>query len=217
MVDTRALAKTLDKAARNAAPVPQISNEIELSLADAYKVQRQSIARRKARGETVIGIKVGFTSRAKMIQMGVHDLIRGQLTDAMAVEDGGELDTTRFIHPRIEPELAFMLNKPLSGRVSALQAMAAVEAIAPAMEIIDSRYADFKFSLEDVVADNASSSGFVVGPWRSRTADIANLGITMEFDGRPVQIGSSAAILGHPVRALVAAARLAGEAGMTLK
>ena len=85
------------------------------------------------------------------------------------------------------------------------------------MEIIDSRYENFKFSLEDVVADNTSASGLVVGPWQPPDMDLDNLGMVLEFDFRPVQIGSSAAILGHPVRALVSAARLAGEAGEVLK
>ena len=96
-------------------------------------------------------------------------------------------------------------------------ALAAVDGVASAMEIIDSRYKNFKFSLEDVVADNASSSSFVVGPWCRPDSNLDNLGMVMEFNGRPVQIGSSAAILGHPVRSLVAAARLTSEAGEKLE
>jgi 2-oxo-3-hexenedioate decarboxylase len=117
----------------------------------------------------------------------------------------------------VEPEIAFLLRTPLAGRVSPLQALAAVEAIAPAMEIIDSRYRDFKFSLEDVVADNASSSGFVVGPWQRPDTDFSNLGMIMSFDGHAVQIGSSAGILGHPLRSLAAAARMVAEAGERLE
>ena len=98
-----------------------------------------------------------------------------------------------------------------------MQAREAVEAIAPALEIIDSRYANFKFSLEDVVADNASSSGFVTGPWQIPDFDFGNLGIVLSFNGKPVQIGSTAAILGHPLRSLIAAARFAEEAGEPLK
>ena len=90
--------------------------------------------------------------------------------------------------------------------------MAAVGAIAPAMEIIDSRYQNFKFALPDVIADNSSSSGFVVGDWSRPDQDFSNLGLVMEVNGRPVEIGSTAAILGNPSRSLVAAARLAGAA-----
>lgn len=207
-------AQIVDEAARTATAIDQFNDRF--SEAEAYEIQRASIGRRLARGERRIGLKMGFTSRAKMVQMGVEDMIWGRLTDAMLVDDGGEIDFTRYVHPRVEPEIAFLIGKPFSGRVSMLEAQAAVEAIAPAMEIIDSRYRNFKFSLSDVVADNASSSGLVIGAWRRAAPDIANLGMVMHFDGAAVQIGSSAAILGHPYRALVAAARLAAEAGEDL-
>ena len=97
------------------------------------------------------------------------------------------------------------------------EAMSAVEAVAPAMEIIDSRYRNFKFSLADVVADNSSSSGFVLGAWQTPNVDLSNLGMVMEFNGRPVQIGSSAAILGQPISSLAAASRLSTDAGRPLE
>jgi 2-oxo-3-hexenedioate decarboxylase len=121
------------------------------------------------------------------------------------------------VHPRVEPEIAFLLRKELPPKVSPLEALAAVEAIAPAMEIIDSRFRAFKFSLEDVVADNASSSGVVIGPWHRPDIDFSNLGLIMSCNGRAMQVGSTAAILGHPLRSLVAAARLAHEAGEPLQ
>jgi 2-oxo-3-hexenedioate decarboxylase len=116
----------------------------------------------------------------------------------------------------VEPEVAFILGDDLAGDVSIPQAMSCVEAIAPALEIIDSRYENFRFSLADVIADNASSSGYVIGPWCSPEEPIDNLGIVMTINGRMRQCGSTAAILGHPVRSLVHAARLAGLAGETL-
>lgn len=205
------IAETLDTAAATAEATPQISADEEISLEDAYAIQRASIARREARGETLVGVKMGFTSRAKMEQMGVHDMIWGRLTDAMIVEDGGVIDRARYVHPRVEPEIAFLLKAPLRGAVSLAQASAAIEAAAPALEIIDSRYRNFKFSLTDVVADNSSSSGFVVGPWRKPDMDLSNLGMIMTVHGRGQECGSSAAILGNPLRSLAAAARLAGE------
>lgn len=215
MTNIATYAKTVDEAARTATVIPQWGES--LGEADAYAIQAASILRRLERGERRIGMKLGFTSRAKMVQMGVNDLIWGRLTDKMLVEEGAPLDLARFVHPRVEPEIAFLIGKPLSGTVSLLQAQDAIAAVAPAMEIIDSRYKDFKFSLGDVVADNASSSGLVIGPWTRGAVDIANLGMVMQFDGLPVQIGSSAAILGHPLRALVSAARLAAAAGEALK
>ena len=210
------IATTLDDAARNATAVPQLGSPEGFDLDAAYAVQAASIARRVARGERVIGLKMGFTSRAKMAQMGVSDMIWGRLTDAMLVEDGGGIDLARYVHPRVEPEVAFLIKRRLAGPVTALEALAAVEAVAPALEIIDSRYANFKFDLLDVVADNSSSSGFVTGPARP-VRDVGNLGITLSIDGRAVEFGSTAAILGDPVRALCAAARLAGAAGTALE
>jgi 2-oxo-3-hexenedioate decarboxylase len=160
---------------------------------------------------------MGFTSLAKQAQMGIGDMIWGRLTEGMVVEDGGRISLASYVHPRVEPEIAFLLKHELSGRVTPLQALAAVEAIAPALEIVDSRFEDSRFSLEDVVADNASSAGIVTGPWHRADIDFTNLGLVLSVNGNPVQVGSSAAILGDPLRSLVAAARFAAEAGEPLK
>lgn len=209
------LAASLDDAARTARAVPQI--EGPLSVQDAYAVQAASIGRRVARGERRTGMKMGFTSRAKMVQMGVHDMIWGRLTDGMALVDGEPVSMSRYVHPRVEPELAFLLAKPLGARVSLAQALDAVAAVAPALELIDSRYENFKFSLTDVIADNASSSGYVLGAWGDPRTDLSNLGLVLTIDGTPRHIGSTAAILGHPLRSLVAAARLCAAAGEPLQ
>jgi len=215
--NTLELARLLDTAAREAREVPQIDPDGKLSLNEAYDIQGASIQRRLDRGERRVGVKMGFTSRAKMVQMGIDDVIWGRLSSGMQVEEGGAVAFSRFVHPRVEPELAFVLKHSLAGDINAVEALAAVEAIAPALEIIDSRYRDFKFSLPDVIADNASSSGFVVGPWCSPKQDFSNLGLTLSIDGRVVQVGSTAAILGHPLRSLVAAARLSAAAGEPLQ
>ena len=217
MTDIAALARTLDDAALHAHSTKQLSDEVELTLDEGYDVQAASIARRLARGEKRVGVKMGFTSRAKMVQMGIDDMIWGRLTDGMIVEDGDTISLADYVHPRIEPEVAFLLSRRLEWPVTTAEAISAIEAVAPAMEIIDSRYRDFKFSLSDVVADNASSSGFIIGAWQSAGVDLANLGVIMEINGRPRQIGSTAAILGHPARALVSAARLSTEAGEPLE
>ncbi len=213
-----ALAERLDRALLGKTPIPQLTLEhSELSLVDAYAIQSLLVHRRLQRGERRIGMKMGLTSRAKMAQVGVHEMSWGRLTDAMLLEEGGELVCDAYIHPRLEPELAFLIGRPLSGKVTAAQAMAAVDGVAPAMELIDSRYKDFQFTLNDVVADNSSASGLVVGAWGSPTQDLSNLGVVLEVNGRVIETASTAAILGHPVRALVAAARLAAEAGETLQ
>lgn len=212
--DINGLATKLDEAQQKAKAIPQITG---ISVDEGYAIQLAAFQRRLARGEKKTGMKMGFTSRAKMIQMGVDDMIWGRLSSGMLVEDGGEISFKDYVHPRVEPEVAFLLGERLEGPVTTAQAMAAIEAVAPAIEIIDSRYRNFKFSWADVVADNCSAAGYVIGAWQNLDADLSNLGMILEFDGRPVQIGSSAAILGHPVRSLAAAARLSGEAGEPLE
>lgn len=217
MSDLGKLAEIVDEASRSATAIEQLTvKHPKLTPEDGYETQRLSIARRLARGERRIGVKMGLTSRAKMIQVGVDQAAWGRLTDAMLLEEGGELSRKNYIHPRIEPEVAFLIGRPLAGKVSAVEAMAAVDAVAPAMEVIDSRFENFKFTLPDVVADNASSSGLVIGAWCDPHQDISNLGMVLEVNGQVVQVGSSAAILGHPVRSLVMAARVVGAAGETL-
>lgn len=200
MTDIDAAAARLDEAQRLATATTQLSDGGALDIDDAYRVQHAVLAHRVARSEQLIGRKLGFTSRAKAVQMGVHDLIIGSLTDAMQIGDGGVFVASSGIHPRIEPEVAYLLDE--SG---------AVRAVAPALEIIDSRYADFRFDLGDVVADNTSACAFVIGAWRD-PADVGpldNRAVTLEIDGRLAQIGSTAAILGDPARAVAAAERLA--------
>ncbi|MET4685210.1 2-keto-4-pentenoate hydratase [Brevundimonas faecalis] len=218
MVDIADIAARLDAAARDARAIPQITGqEGELALNDAYDIQRAVIDHRLARGATLVGVKMGFTSEAKMVQMGLKDQIWGRLTSDMVVADGGVLDRTRFIHPRVEPEVAVRLKAPLTGTVNYDGALAAVDAVAPALEVIDSRYENFRFALGDVVADNASSSAFVVGPWLPAETDLADVAMEMSVDGTVVERGSSDAILGDPIRSLIAAARLAGAGGLTLQ
>ncbi|MFC9860003.1 MULTISPECIES: 2-keto-4-pentenoate hydratase [unclassified Streptomyces] len=205
-MNVTALAETLDSAARDRRPLPGGGSGLT-DTEEAYAVQEALIGLRLARGERLTGFKLGFTSLAKMRQMGVADLIHGRLTDRMEIADGGRLDVSGLIHPRVEPEVAFLLGGTLR---PGTDPMAAVAAVAPALEVIDSRYDGFRFSLPEVVADNTSASGYAVGPWHA-PGDLGNLGVLLELDGRPAETGSTAAILGHPVRALAAAARLAGS------
>lgn len=212
------LAEIVDDAARFAREIPQLTDlNPDLTVEDAYAIQAMSLARRYGRGERRMGMKMGLTSRAKMAQVGVSEMIWGRLTNAMQVEEGTAISIDRFVHPRVEPEVAYLLKAPLAGNVTQAEALAAVEAVAPALEIIDSRYQNFKFTLPDVVADNSSSSGFVVGEWRKPDLDVSNLGVLLEADSQTVQVGSTAAILGNPARSLVAAARLVAQWGERLE
>ena len=188
MPDPDTLAERLAGAAARAKPTAQISDDVDLSLADAYEVQRRVVDRRPG---ARVGLKMGFTSRAKMAQMGVSDLICGELTDDMRIMDGGTVVFSRFIHPRAEPEIAYLLKAPLEGRLSPAEALSRVEAIAVAVEVIDSRYENFRFNLTDVVADNSSSAAFALGPLRAPGTPVGNLGMVLRLDGLPVQAGTT--------------------------
>ncbi|WP_136055398.1 fumarylacetoacetate hydrolase family protein [Microbacterium sp. K24] len=193
-------AAALDTAQRTVTSISQLSASATVGLDTAYATQHAVIARRQARGERLTGVKLGFTSRAKAQQMGVDDVIIGTLTDAMRLEDGAVFDRRSAIHPRVEPEVAYLLGADVSEGMSNL--MDAVAAVAPALEIIDSRYRDFRFSLGDVVADNASAAAYAIGPWTSidTAGDLGNRAVRLEVDGRISATGSTAAILGDPAR-----------------
>ncbi|KAB1913939.1 2-keto-4-pentenoate hydratase [Micromonospora sp. AMSO31t] len=215
--DIAGIAEKLGAAADTATAIPQLAAETGLDVDTAYAVQAALLQRRLDRGERLVGLKMGLTSKAKMAQVGVDEVIWGRLTDAMRVPDGGSVDVAGFIHPRVEPEVAFLLDRlPEPGEpVGAFTE--AVRAVAPALELIDSRYANFTFSLPDVVADNTSAAAFVVGPWSPVPDGLDNLGVLLEIDGRVAQVGSTAAILGDPRRALDEGIRLAGRHGVRLR
>ncbi len=221
MTDIKALAEALERARNTATAVPQLSLHTQLTLEEAYAVQTASIASRAGDGDTQVGLKLGFTSKAKAVQMGVEDVIIGVITRDSEVVDGGEVDLARFIHPRVEPEVAFRLGSAVDLADPECDVHAAVSDVAPALEIIDSRYADFKFSLADVVADNTSAAAFVIGPWRPyaetrASLGLADLGVTLSFGDTVVERGSTADILGDPTRALDDTVRLARAYGLTL-
>lgn len=214
------LAERVDTAARELHTIVKLTDEFsELDMQDAYTIQRRSMARRFERGEVLIGMKMGLTSVAKMKQMGVEQPIYGHLTDVMLRQDGDTLSMGDFIHPRCEPEIAFILSRDLRGPVSPAQAMLAVEGICAAIEVIDSRYEKFKFTLADVVADNASSVAFVLGSEvrKPEEVELGNIGMSFELDGEVKHVGSSAAILEHPARSLAAMANMLHERGEYLR
>ncbi|GGM48505.1 4-oxalocrotonate decarboxylase [Micromonospora sonchi] len=215
--DIAGIAQTLGAAADNASAIPQLAAEAGLGVDAAYAVQAALLQRRLDRGERLVGLKMGLTSKAKMAQVGVDEVIWGRLTDAMRVPDGGSVDVAEFIHPRAEPEVAFLLDRLPEPGEPVGDFTDAVRAVAPAIELIDSRYANFTFSLPDVIADNTSAAAFVIGPWSPVPDGLENLGVLLEVDGRVAQVGSTAAILGDPRRALDEGIRLAGRYGARMR
>jgi len=154
------IAKRLDQAAVSAEAISQISLDQEISLKDAYEIQVESMNQRFSRGEKLLGLKMGFTSKAKMEQMGVHELIWGRLTSNMELKDGGTMELAKYVHPRAEPEVAFRISQDIPGELTEEDIPRYVDAVCVAIEIIDSRYKNFKFSLEDVVAVLALQTPF---------------------------------------------------------
>lgn len=213
------IARQLDTATSQGKAVERITLQHEgLTLEQAYRIQDVGMRLRLTRGERHIGMKMGLTSLAKMQQMGVHEPIFGGLTETMQVGEGTEISLQGRIHPRIEPEVAFLLGKDLEGNVSPAQALQACSGVCAALEIIDSRFKNFEFQLPDVVADNCSASGFILGSLvRRPDFDLANLGIVMEVDGQAVQFASSASILGHPARSLAELVRMLSARGQGLR
>jgi 2-oxo-3-hexenedioate decarboxylase len=213
-----AFAARLDDAVVQVRAISKLTADQPFSIVDAYRIQRAGIALRRLRGDTLVGLKMGLTSRAKMQQMGVEVPIYGHLTRSMILEDGGVVERSAHIHPRVEPEVAYLLGRDLEGPVTPAQALLAVDGVCCALELIDSRYQNFQFTLEDVVADNGSSSRFVLGAVvRPRDFDAGNLGMVMEKNGVVAEVGSSAAIYDHPARSLAALANQLAPLGEKLK
>lgn len=202
MPDLDALARELDEALRARREIPSLTKTHGMfDLAEAYRIQERGIRMRLARGEKIVGYKMGLTSAAKREQMSLEAPIYGVLTDAMRVPD--ELRVADGVHPKIEPEIAFVTARELRGRISRDEAFAALQGVAPALEILDSRFTGFKyFSLPDVVADNCSSWRFALGPL-SPPRDTSGLRMRMSIDGRVVQETDSNSISGHPLESLV--------------
>jgi 2-oxo-3-hexenedioate decarboxylase len=214
------LAEIVDNAAINLTEIGMLTaDEPELTIERAYDVQGASIARRLGRGERLVGMKMGLTSRAKMEQMGVHEPIYGRLTSSMVLADGGTVRLAELVHPKIEPEVAFIMKRDLRGPVTPAQALDAVAGVCAALEIIDSRYKDFKFTLPDVIADNTSAVLFVLGSTLipADRVNLGNLGIVMEVNGSIVETGSSAAIYEHPARSLAELANMLARRGEWLE
>jgi 2-oxo-3-hexenedioate decarboxylase len=206
------LAQQLDTAARECRTVSKLTDtEPQFTLADAYDVQWALRSRRLAAGARLCGLKMGLTSLAKMKQMGVESPIYGFLLDEFCVPADSELPISQLIHPRVEPEIALVIRHELQGPGCTIaSALAAVDFAVPAMEIIDSRYADFKFDLPSVVADNGSSARYVVGASARciRDLDLRTLGVVVERNGEGVSFGAGAAVLGHPALSLAMLANL---------
>ncbi|MGN6609920.1 MAG: 2-keto-4-pentenoate hydratase [Jatrophihabitans sp.] len=216
----RAAAALLDAEETRTEREPLTDEWPELDKATAYDIQDETMYRRLRRGENVVGFKLGLTSRAKQERMNVRAPLVAWLTDAMALPAGDPVPQDALIHPRVEPEIVFVMKQQLAGPgVTAAQALAAVERVYAGAEVIDSRYRDFRFTLPDVIADNASSGAFVVGAvgLRPEQLDLALEAVLVEVDGAVVDSATGAAVQGNPAEALALAANELAERGLAIE
>ena len=191
-----------------------------MTLEDAYAIQLLQIDELLAGGRTVKGHKVGLTSGAMQRLLGVSEPDFGHLLDDFFYLEHAPIPVDRFLQPRIEPEVAFVLKAPLEGPgVTAHQALQAVDFVLPALEIVDSRIRDWKIGLFDTIADNASSGSVVLGstPTAVGDVDLRRAGGTLHRNAELVGTGAGGAVLGSPLNALVWLANTVGARGVTLE
>ena len=212
------LADRLRAAERDRAPIaPLVQSCPGLTVADAYEIQLHNIRRRAA---PVVGHKVGLSSPAMQQMMGVDEPDYGHLLADMRLAEDVPADAGAYCYPRVEIEVAFVLGADLPGAgCTEGDVLAATEAYAPSIELIDSRILDWRISLVDTIADNASSAGFVLGPARVAPGaiDIKGIDATLHRNGEVVAAGRSDAVLGNPVTAVAWLARTVDRFGVRLR
>lgn len=186
--------------ARRAGPPPS-TEWPDLTLSEAYSIQRAYLGLRQAHGATLVGHKVGCTNRVLQELFGIDRPDYGQLLDDMLLPDGAVINVATLIQPRIEPELAFVLREPLDGPgVTAARVLEATAGVVPCFEVVDSRIEDWRIAFVDTIADNGSSALFVMGDAfvDPRSIDLRTIGCVLEENGQVVATGAGAAVLGHP-------------------
>ena len=215
------LAAGLADAERSRVPItPLTAAHPDIDVVDAYEIQLINIRARLDDGARVIGHKVGLSSEAMQKMMGVDEPDYGHLLADMEVFEDVPVDTARFLYPRVEVEVGFILADDLPGAgCTEDDVLAATAAFAPSIELIDTRIRDWKIALCDTIADNASSAGWVLGPQRvsPKDIDIKTIDAVLTRNGELVAEGRSDAVLGNPVTAVAWLARKVDSFGVRLK
>jgi len=214
--DITELAARLAKATADRAAIPPLSDGLPgLDAATGYAIQ--AVARDAA--GPLAGWKLGATSRAKQAQVGVHEPVRGFLARASALDLGEPLVTAELIQPRAEPEIVFVMGRDLSGpAVTAADVLAATAGVAAGIEVLDSRFVDFRFTMPDVIADNTSAGRYLVGaPVPPDGIDLRLAGVVLEHNGEVTATAAGAAALGHPAAAVAWLVRALAAAGDGLR
>ena len=214
------IAQVLADAARDRKELEPFTASGELDLATAYDAQWAGVRARVESGDPVVGYKLGLTSAAKQQTMNVNEPLYGQITASMMRPFGAPVTVGEFIHPRIEPELVFQLGADIEGPATIADVLSATEAIYVGVDVLDSRYADYTFTLPDVVADNASAGAHYLGPIGSHPQDLIDLaliGVIIRKDGKVVYTAAGAATMGHPAAAVAWLANKLAERDTCLK
>jgi 2-oxopent-4-enoate hydratase len=220
MIDVQQLARTLRDAEHTCVPCDRLSDATAMTMAQAYAVQQVNIDARVAGGARIIGRKIGITSKAVMEWLKVDQPDFGALLSDMMVADGGVIARSSLLQPRVEGEIAFVLKRDLRGEhITAVDVAAATDHVCAAIEVIDSRVRDWQITITDTIADNASSSRFVLSGQRAQlgAADLALVGCALRVNGRVRSTGAGAACLGHPVQAVVWLANALQRVGHPLR
>lgn len=216
------IAKTLADAERNRTELAPFTDEHpDLDLDTAYDAQWANVQAKLEAGDTLVGAKLGLTSRVKQKVMNVDDPLYGWVTSSMILQHDEPVDLSRFIHPRVEPEIGFLLGDDIDEPANVASVLAATESVFAAIDVLDSRYADFRFTLPDVVADNASAGGFYLGSRAVHPSELSIgldlIGAVLRVDGQVVATAAGAATMGHPAAAVAWLANALLARGQSLK
>ncbi|MBF6438294.1 2-keto-4-pentenoate hydratase [Nocardia cyriacigeorgica] len=215
------LADELERAERDRVAIdPLVARHPDIDVVDAYEIQLINIRRRLESGARVVGHKVGLSSKAMQQMMGVDEPDYGHLLAEMEVYEDVPVEADRYLFPRVEVEVGFVLGADLPGAdCTEEDVLAATVAFAPSIELIDSRIKDWNIGLADTISDNASSAGFVLGKERvaPKDIDIKSINAVLTRNGEVVAEGRSDAVLGDPVIAVAWLARKVASFGVRLK
>ncbi|MEH7494359.1 2-keto-4-pentenoate hydratase [Neobacillus niacini] len=219
-MDIQRAATALMEAENEREPIaPFTSSTEEISVEDAYNIQLFQIHQKVAKGAVVVGKKIGLTSKAMQEMLNVSEPDYGHLLDDMMYGEGETISPHKFIQPRIEFEIAFVLNKDLKGPgVTMNDVIEATDYVVPALEIIDSRIKDWQIKFEDTVADNGSSAGAIIGSTTTKldNLDLAAVKMTVTRNSEFLDSAAGSAVMGHPAEAVAWLANALGSYGISI-
>lgn len=216
------IVSNLLRAEQDRSPLPRFSETYPgFTPQDAYAVQLAWVEAKQSTGARVVGKKIGLTSPKMQEMFNVNEPDYGHLLDFMLHESGGVISLSSLVQPKVEAEIAFVLRRNLRGPgVTREAVLEATESVMPALEIIDSRFANWKITLPDTVSDNASSGRVVLNRSAARPVDeldLAAVEMVLEKNGEEINRGLASAVQGHPAAAVAWLANKFAEFGQELR